>query len=334
MSKKMKFGLLLLLSLTSVYFAEVIAGSSKFPLYDLWGIFVVIPLYGLHAIVLLFIIKKYLGNRKVLFRTLYFAGILFGLYEAYLTKVLWVGLTPAPSMLFQIAWVDFIVLVFFWHPVMSFIIPALVFEGFMTKDSYLFNGLPKRLRKIIKSKVGIVIIFVLIGLFMSGNGINPTQVIASGILNALPIVLIYYLLRKKGVHQLYTLEEILPNKKEIGICIGILAVMYIVMGLFINGEVLNLYNQIAIWVLYIVFGLAFYMKLKGNKKVEENIYEKPDLNIKMMIQSVLVIVVTCSIITAFYVYGVRDIMMVILWILWIEVGIILFVTNSVKKSTN
>jgi len=82
MSKGLKYTLLLLLSLTSVFFAEVIAGSSKFPLYDFWGIIVVIPLYGLHTIILLYIIKRYLKNRKVMFATLYFAGTIFGLYEA------------------------------------------------------------------------------------------------------------------------------------------------------------------------------------------------------------------------------------------------------------
>ena len=92
MSNKMRFLLLFLLSITSVFFAEVLSGSTKYPLYDIWGILVVIPLYGLHTILLLYIIYKFVGNQKILFSTMYFGGVLFGLYEAYLTKVLFVGL--------------------------------------------------------------------------------------------------------------------------------------------------------------------------------------------------------------------------------------------------
>jgi len=259
MNKGLKFILLLLLSLTSVYFAEVIAGSSKYPFYDLWGIAVVIPLYGLHTIILLYIIKKYLGNRKVMFATLYFAGTIFGLYEAYLTKVLWVGLSPDSFIVYHIALIDFLVLVFVWHPLMSFIIPVLVFEGFMTKDKYLFDGLPNHVKKGIKNKWGRLSFFALLGLFFSLNGISPIDVLMSGTFNAIPVLLLYYILRKKKIHLKYSLQEILPNKNEIKICVGILIVMYIVMGIFIQGEVLSFENQMVIWIIYLLLGIIFYI---------------------------------------------------------------------------
>ncbi len=334
MSKRLRFVLLLLLSLTSVFLAEVIAGSSKFPLYDAWGILVVIPLYGLHTIILLYIIKKYLGNRKVMFATLYFAGTIFGLYEAYLTKVLWVGLMPDALIFYDIALLDFSVLVFIWHPLMSFIIPALVFEAFMTKDRYLYDGLPDFIKKVLGSVSGRISIFLIIGFFFSLNGIGPVEAFMSGVFNIIPIILLYFFLRKKEIHKKYTLEEILPNNKEIKICAGILLVMYVVMGIFLDGHVLTFRNQAILWVLYLFFGLIFYLKLKGNKSLEEEVVEREEVNFEYMITYVFVTILFGVSVTALWVYGVRDIFMMIVWIIWVLSGIILFVSTLIKKSTN
>jgi len=332
MSKKLKFILLLLLSLTSVYFAEVIAGSSKYPLYDFWGIFVVIPLYGLHTIVLLYILKKYLGNRKILFTTLYFAGTLFGLYEAYLTKVLWIGLSPESSIFMNIAWMEFIVLVFFWHPLFAFIIPSLVFEGFMTNDSYLFNGLSEKVKNIIKSKTGLFIIFSIIGIFMALNAIDSINVFMSGVLNAIPILLLYYLLRRLGIHEKYSLDDILPDKNEIKICIGLLIVLYVSLTLTQSVHVLTLNNQIVIWVLYIFLGFIFYRKIKENSKIDEVIYKKEDIEFKLMILYFVVLVLVTSLVSWLWIFGIRDLFMITIWFMWVCIGLIMFVKNLKTES--
>lgn len=334
MPKRLKFLLLLLLSFTSVFFAEVIAGSSKYPFYDFWGLLVVVPLYGLHTIVLLFILKKYLGNRKILFASLYFAGVLFGLYEAYLTKVLWVGLSPDAFIFLQISIIDFIVLVFFWHPIFAFIIPCLVFEGFMTKDRYLYEGLPTFLKKMINSPIGRTVIFGLIGLFMTINASGPLALVMSAVFAVVPLILLYYFLRKKDVHKKYSLSDILPNNKEIKICIGILVVMYVVMGLFINGEVLTLYNQLVIWSLYVISGSIFYHKIKKNRLFEEEVYHKDQISIRFMIHNIVVLIITGVLISSLWIFGVRDIFMIVMWIIWIIFGLILLSVNLIKKSTN
>ncbi len=257
MSKRLKFVLLLLLSLTSMFFAEVISGSTKFPLYEVWGWIAIIPLYGLHTIILLYIITKYTGNKKVLFSTLYFAGVIFGLYEAYLTKVLWVGLMDDSIIILNISIMETIVLIFLWHPILSFIIPSIVFEAFLTNSNTLFEGLPQKFKKMIKNKKSRVILFLTLGAFLSFNSLGPVETLLSGFTTALPIILIYYLLRKKGVHKQYSLEKILPTKPQFIICVFLLSVMYLIMGLFIQPEALTLNNQLSIWVLYLVFGIIF-----------------------------------------------------------------------------
>ena len=324
MSKKLRFILLLLLSLTSVFFAEVISGSMKFPLYNLWGWFVVIPLYGLHTIVLLYIITKYTDNKRVLFSTLFFAGVLFGLYEAYLTKVLWVGLNDEPLIFLDISVMDFIVLVFLWHPIMSFIIPSLVFEGFMTNSNNLFQGLPNRFKNLVTKRKLRITLFIFIGAFLSFNSLGPLELILSGFGMGLPILLIYYLLRKKNIHLKYSLDEILPSNKGFIVCVVFLSIMYILMGLFIQRDVLTLSNQLSIWVLYIIFGLLFYFKLRGNNLEEVDEVIKEPIAFKYMILCLLIIVITGVIfVTVNWYLGSQLLFIVLTWIFWMFLGLAL-----------
>ena len=56
-------------------------------------------------------------------RTLYFVSLLFGMYEAYITKVLWSPpWNPGSLRIAGIALAETTLLVFFWHAV--FFIPA------------------------------------------------------------------------------------------------------------------------------------------------------------------------------------------------------------------
>lgn len=328
MSKRNRFLSLLLLSLTSVFFAEVISGSMKFPLYDLWGWMVVVPLYGLHTIILLYIITRYSKDKRILFSTLYFAGILFGLYEAYLTKVLWVGLSDEPVMIFNLSSMDFIVLVFWWHPIFAFIIPSIIFETFMTNSNSIYEGLSEKYKNRISSKSIRIILFIIIGLFLSFNSIDFTQTLLSGFTTAIPIILLYYYLRKKGIHKEYSLTDILPSKLLFTILTFVTLLMYIIMGLFIDGHVLTFYNQLSIWVLYIIFGLLFYYKLRKNSKEVTILLPKRLIDLKHMIFYMVIIVLSGSIFSIlFTLLGIHLLVNVIIWILWILIGIYLLVRN-------
>ena len=328
MSKTLKFVLLLLLSLTSLFFAEVISGSTKFPLYDAWSWLVITPLYGLHTIVLLYIIMKYSGNKKVLFSTLYFAGVIFGLYEAYLTKVLWVGLMDDSIIVLNISIMETIVLIFLWHPIFSFIIPSLVFEGFMTNSNNLFEGLPKKFKRLLKNKKTRVILFLMIGAFLSFNSLSPLETLLSGFTTVLPIIFLYYVLRRQGIHKKYSLEEILPTKPQFIICVFLLSFMYIVLGLFIQPEALTLNNQLSIWVLYLVFGIIFYLKLRKNKSEDDNLSDKVYINLKEMLTHTIVIVVSGALFaTIFWLLGIQFVFMVLTWVFWILLGMYLLGYN-------
>ena len=85
-SKKHQWLFWIILAALSTFFAEVFSGSDMFPFFHPWGLLVVVPLYGLHIILLSSLVYR---AGKPRFASLVFAGMLFGLYEAYLTKVLW-----------------------------------------------------------------------------------------------------------------------------------------------------------------------------------------------------------------------------------------------------
>ena len=73
-----------LMAMLSAFFAEVLSGSFIFPYVLPWGICSVLPLYGLHLLILAYFVFR--GRPKL--HTLLLAGFIFGLYEAYVTFVL------------------------------------------------------------------------------------------------------------------------------------------------------------------------------------------------------------------------------------------------------
>jgi len=330
MTKKLKIVLLVLLSLISVFFAEVISGSMKYPLFDIWGYFVVIPLYGLHTIILLYIITKNLPNKKIMFSVLYFAGVLFGLYEAYLTKVLWVGLSEDAFILFNISIIDYMVLVFFWHPIFSFIIPALVFERVITNTNYLYQGLPKFIRNILEKKYGLFFVMIIIGFFSAFNGIFQTLTISELSL-LIPILLILLWIYRKGINNKYSFYEILPSKKGIIMSSMYLSLIYIGLGLFFKPEILTIENQIPIWLSYLVFGYLFYGKLKRNKQEDESLEKQDGTNYKIILIYCFIIVFSgVMFVVLLWFLGIKDIMLITTWILWIITGVYMLIYSLLK----
>ena len=330
MTNRLKIVLLILLSLISVFFAEVISGSMRYPLFEIWGYITVIPLYGLHTILLLTIIRGSIKDKKILFSTLYFGGVLFGLYEAYITKVLFTGLTDDAFMVFNIPIIDYIVLVFFWHPIFSFIIPVLVFEKIIAKTDYVYQGLPNFVKTFLSKKYGVAILMIIVGLYSAFNGMFDSLTLSELSL-AIPILLIIFLIYRKGFNNQYTLDEILPNKKGI-IFSGIyLFGIYFALGVFFLPEVLTLENQIPIWISYIVFGCLFYYKIRNNKQIEELPYVESVVPYRSIIYNTIIIMVSGIVfVLLFYLLGIRDIVVISIWITWNIIGLYLVMYNIFK----
>jgi len=60
-SKSRKLAFWLLIGMISVMFVEVPAGSTMFPFFTIWGMFVVLPLYLLHSVFFAAVVFRFDG---------------------------------------------------------------------------------------------------------------------------------------------------------------------------------------------------------------------------------------------------------------------------------
>ncbi len=109
--------------------AEVFAGSSLLWYLDIFALLVTLPLYLSHMLLYYNLAKR---SGKTSIWHMYLWGMLLALYEAPITKVLWIGYnSDTPPILGKIGGIavfEFITLVFFYHPIFSFIFPLSVFQ--------------------------------------------------------------------------------------------------------------------------------------------------------------------------------------------------------------
>lgn len=180
----------------SMIFAEVFSGASPLWFLGIWGWFVTLPLYWAHALLLLNLAMKY---ERTSLTQLYLWGVIFGLYEGWMTKVIWAGYmgsVPTFGTVLGFAVGEFFVLGLFWHALFSFIIPILVFqiivqatnkgEAGAIHTSHL--GVISRRRR---NYVLLGIIIVAGSLFMMmGLGADSFSIVVAGITNLAYIVLL------------------------------------------------------------------------------------------------------------------------------------------------
>jgi len=155
---KAKLFFWIILGSLSSFFAEVISGSFLFPFFEVWGVVVLIPWYSLHILVLAYIVYTF---GKARFYALYVAGMIFGMYEAYATGVLWHGWGDGLAFsLFGLGVIETIMLVLVWHPLMAFILPVIIAEAFLTNSRDSLYDVRKLLTKRFMIVLAVVFGFV------------------------------------------------------------------------------------------------------------------------------------------------------------------------------
>jgi len=110
---------------------------------------------------------------------LYFWGVLFGLYESWITKVLWAGYMgeePLLGTFLGFAVVEFPIIGLFWHAVFAFIFPVLVFEIAVISDSKsetheVLMDHTSHLRES-KRNLGVLLLLFLIGSLFLSSGLE------------------------------------------------------------------------------------------------------------------------------------------------------------------
>jgi hypothetical protein len=256
-----------LLGSLSVILAEVVSFSSPFAFFNTWGILVVFPLYTLHTLVLAFLIFR---RKQITLPVLFLAGMLFGLYEAYITKVLW---NPtwgdAHIMLGGVAVVQTAVLILFWHPFMAFILPVILAENLFTTSNETFVALPTKIQSILNSRRGriasLVAFAVYCGIYQGTNAPSPWTALLSG-LSATAVfgglALWWSIVQRK--HAL-TFRQLLPAGKEAAVLAGLLGLLYLLSGLFTRPEAMphTIGPHLTIWAIYALAIVLLLANLKN-----------------------------------------------------------------------
>ncbi len=332
-SKKLKLFFWIILGNFSFLFAEVISGATMLPYYDLWSLCVTFPLYTLHILVLSYIVFNH-GKPNIY--TLFLAGMIYGMYEAYITKVLWEPYwAPNTFKLGGIAVFEFFLLVFWWHAFFAFIIPLLCSENLLTKSRDIMNYAPEKVQNLFSSKRKSYLILILFALWCGGfqsiNSFKPAHSLLSGFTLTIILGILVLIWRKKTGGVKFTMYQLLPNQKQFFILLVFTIILYLITGIIIRPEALpDIGSQIIIWILYAIIFILFYLNLRKSKEqlIKENYKPPIEFSWKLFIILAFTFTLTSTLIKfipdfsfLFFLFGV---------ILGIGIGVILFIISIIK----
>lgn len=276
-SNRRKLAFWLLIGMISVIFVEVPAGSTMFPFFTLWGVLVVLPLYLLHSVFLVTVVFRF---GRCNFWTLYSAGTLFGMYEAYITKVLWTSFRPeGPFVTVSgIAVFETIILVLFLHPLLAFVVPMFFTETLCTSSSEIAQGLPTRAQRFVRwhPALAIGLLMALLGLMQFVNSPSVLKSFLSGAGNSLVLGLALLWWRRTGGAS-YSLRELLPGPKGLRIFGILLLCFYVFWGFAIKPKSIPAVwpGQLTIWLIYVGLGWVFFRCLRRSAPAPLSSSEAP-----------------------------------------------------------
>ncbi len=312
----------------SVFFAEVVSGSYIFPYFTPWGMLVVMPLYTLHILVLSYVA---FSHGKPVFYSLFIAGALFGMYEAYITKVLWSPTWGEPIIsVGGIALIESVVLVLFWHPFMSFIIPLFAAEKLLTISSDV-SVLPDKFMKLANFKNLLPFFALLTGLNQSANSPSPVHSLLSGLSTTGFLFILVYIWKARTQDEGYTLHQLLPSQKEFSVLFTLLISFYIVMGVVLRPEALpGFFPQLLIWLIYGGLFVVLYRNLKESGELHSSGTLDPysPLSLKNALVLSLIFTLSSALSSAAHT---GLFIMAAMWIAGILIGI-MFLFQSIKSS--
>jgi len=325
LGKKLVFWLLL--GILSVIFAEVTCASSPYPFFDKWGLFVVTPLYTLH---LLFLSGLIYQKKKVTLPALILTGVLFGLYEALITKVLW---DPTwgdkSSMLGGVAWEQTGVLVFLWHPWFAFILPLAIGERLFTSSGEVLEVFPAFLKR----KGGLVSLILLGAFFGMTQGANSISFDATllSTAEALGVFLAFSLLWKwinkgKSVY----LRDLLPRGKNLVVIGLLLAILYGLTTFLVRNEALP--RTIGPYLIIGSFYLIAIVLLVANLKKADIAEPMPRLQIGRFPWArigIFVLAFLVSVVLFSWIKPITGVLIIILWVLGILFTLIQIVRAAI-----
>lgn len=242
----------LIVSAFSVFFAEVVSGSQPLAFMQFPGTPMMMLIYGIHALVLASIVWR---RDRVDFASLVFAGVVFGLYEAYITKVIWTPLSSEnPIVVGGFNILTALMLVFVWHPFMAFIVPLFAVERCMLSSSDMLAACGPRWRRWLANWPVLVIFAAAMGLFH--GTIMPSFAVAAGSAVGCSLVLLALVWLWTGPvgGGSLTMRELLPRGIEWIVLAMLLLAQYVLYGLVWRSDKLpGLGPQAVVWGAYVLF---------------------------------------------------------------------------------
>jgi len=244
----------LILGAFSVFFAEVLSVSDPFVYFHIFGLFGIYTHYTLHVLVLAPLAVR-LG-RQVRFGALFTAGAIFGLYEAYMTKVLWSPpWEPDAFRIGGVAVVSSLMLVLFWHPFFSFLLPLFIADHLLVDSDCLQSSLSARMQHLVNKPWFVPLAAILAGVLHGSRLNNPVNGFLSAASTSCVILVLLFLWDLGTGAQQFELAELLPRGKVWWVCLGLLLAYYGAFGFTLNVDKLpGLGPQAVIWGMYGLFG--------------------------------------------------------------------------------
>ncbi len=244
-STAIRLGFWLLLGMLSTASAEVTVSSQVAPFFTPHGWLLVFPVYLLHILVLgYFVVVRFRPTVALVWS----GGILFGMYEFLITKVIWnPPWTDSPLMIAGVAIPEFVTLALFYHAFFAFLLPLWVAERTMTTSRSV--PLPVFLSRFLQGS-GAWLLPAAWGLVLGATaGIRIWLSLASfGVVAGA-----MWWWRRRGLAR-WTLADLMPQHREARWLIAGLAALYVATTVALRPEALpDPVGWVSLTVLYVVF---------------------------------------------------------------------------------
>ncbi len=279
----------------STFFAEVISGSTAFPFFTPEGWLIVFPVYEFHIFVLGSVVIK---NGKPTLYSLYTAGVIFGMYETYITKVIWgsADWTHAP-VIFGIYLIPFFLVALFWHPFMSFIIPLTFSEITLSSSKSILNYMPQWLSRYFqqdRQRKTLIIGAIVLGLLGMFN-LSPLMVFLSATLNVMFMAILILLWRRFTSGCSYPLKAFMPGKLGFFTGLGALIVIYTVFGATFNPQFIPPFPvHIFTILIYAILFILLWRNIILSRTATPQIFPKIEINRKFLFLLIALFVSTTT----------------------------------------
>ncbi len=276
-----RWTLIILIGCLSMFMAEVFAGSSQMWFIDIWSLLVTFWLYLGH---LLLFLNLAMRKKRTSIPQLYLWGILFALYESWVTKVLWAGYPgsegPAIALVGGIAILEFSTLVFFWHPILAFIMPILVYESFalsnespLPLEKKIFISHLPYLKKGKKKFLFFYLFLILTGATILSFNTGYNVVIAAiAIIGSIGLIYLFYKLSNKKNPNSFSIYSLRLGKKGLTIVFIYIGLLYLITFFVLLPE--RIPTSIVPFLIIIGFYVFIGVILRLSKSTDEIRFEE------------------------------------------------------------